>query len=482
VTALSDPVIEVRSPYSGEVVGTVPLAGPDEVEAALAAAAAAAPAMAALPAYERAAALRRGADRIEADQDELARTITAEQGKHTVEAEAEASRIAGIVRLCAEEACRISGEVLPMDAAPVGVGRLGYTRPEPTGVVVAITPFNYPAILVIHKLGPALAAGNPVVVKPAGATPLTACFIADRLAPDFPDGAVQVVAGPGGSIGAALCADARVRKISFTGSERVGHAIARAAGAKRLTCELGSNGAAVVLADADVDLAAAAIGHSGYTNAGQNCVSTQRVIVDAARHDELVERLGLRVAALRPGDPADPATTLSPVIDPGEAARVAEWVRESGGDALCGGDRDGAVVAPGIVLDPPDEARIWRDELFGPAVAIRAVTGDDDALALANATRFGLAMSVFTRDLDRATRFAHGLRAGIVNVNPPLGATWRADFMPWGGFGASGFGKEGVRYAVRDMVEDKLVVVHPRAEGPVTDDTDVVGRGQRAGG
>lgn len=462
MTALSDPVIEVTSPYSGEVVGTVPLAGPAAVEAALGAAAAAAPAMAALPAHERAAALRRSADRIEAGQDELARTITREQGKHTAEAQAEASRIAGIVRLCAEEACRISGELLPMDAAPVGVGRLGYTRPEPTGVVVAITPFNYPAILVIHKLGPALAAGNPVVVKPAGATPLTACFIAERLRDaGFPDGALQVVAGPGGSIGGALCADARVRKISFTGSERVGDAIARAAGAKRLTCELGSNGAAVVLADADVELAAAAIAHSGYTNAGQNCVSTQRVIVDAARHDELVERLGRRVGALRPGDPADPATTLSPVIDAGEAARVAQWIRDAGGEALCGGDHDGAVVEPGIVLDPPDEARIWRDELFGPAVAIRAVTSDDDALALANATRFGLAMSVFTRDLDRATRFAHGLRAGIVNVNPPLGATWRADFMPWGGFGASGFGKEGVRYAVRDMTEDKLVVVHP---------------------
>jgi acyl-CoA reductase-like NAD-dependent aldehyde dehydrogenase len=469
VTAVGSRMLEVRSPYSSEVVGAVPLAGPDEVDAALGAAAAAAPAMAALPAHERAALLRRGADRIEAEEDELARTITAEQGKHTAEARAEASRIAGIVRLCAEEACRLSGELLPMDAAPVGVGRLGYTRPEPTGLVVAITPFNYPAILVIHKLGPALAAGNPVVVKPAGATPLTACWIADRLRDGLPDGALQVVTGPGGSVGAALCADPRVRKISFTGSEPVGHAIARAAGAKRLTCELGSSGALVVLADADIERAAAAIAHSGYTNAGQNCVSTQRVIVAGERHDELVAHLAARVAALRPGDPADPRTTLSPVIDAGEAARVAGWIRSAGGEVLCGGEHDGAVVEPAIVLDAGVDAPLWRDELFGPAVAIRAVPDEAEALRLANATRFGLAMSVFTRDLDRATRFAHGLRAGIVNVNPPLGATWRADFMPWGGFGASGFGKEGVRYAVRDMTEDKLVVMHPgRAEGPVT--------------
>jgi acyl-CoA reductase-like NAD-dependent aldehyde dehydrogenase len=467
VTAVGSRTLEVRSPYSGDIVGRVPLAGPDEVDAALAAAAAAAPAMAALPAYERAEALRRGADRIEAGEEELAVTITAEQGKHTAEARAEASRIAGIVRLCAEEACRLSGEVLPMDAAPVGVGRLGYTRPEPTGLVVAITPFNYPAILVIHKLGPALAAGNPVVVKPAGATPLTARWIADRLREDLPDGALQVLTGPGGSVGAALCADPRVRKISFTGSEPVGHAIVRAAGAKRLTCELGSSGALVVLQDADVERAAAAIAHSGYTNAGQNCVSTQRVIVHASRRDELVEHLAARVGALRPGDPADPRTTLSPLIDAGEAARVAGWIASSGGEVLCGGGRDGAVVEPAVVLAPGIDSPLWRDELFGPAVGVRPVPDDAEALRLANATRFGLAMSVFTRDLDRATRFAHGLRAGIVNVNPPLGATWRADFMPWGGFGASGFGKEGVRYAVRDMTEDKLVVVHPgRAEGP----------------
>ena len=339
---------------------------------------------------------------------------------------------------------------------------LGYTLPRPTGVVAAITPFNYPAILVIHKIGPALAAGNPVVLKPASATPLTARFLVERLAgAGLPDGALQLVAGPGRELGAALCADPRVRKISFTGSYEAGAAIASAAGVKRLTCELGSNAALVVLEDADLDRAAGAIAFSGFTNAGQNCVSTQRVLVDERVADDLLARLLPRVDALVPGDPAQPSTSLSPVIDERSADRVVRWLaeaREAGGQVVRGGDRDGAVVEPGVVLDPPADSRLWREELFGPAVAIRTFAGDDEALAGANSTRYGLAMSVMTRDLDRALRFARGLRAGIVNVNPPRGSTWRADHMPWGGLADSGFGKEGVRYAVRDSLEDRLVV------------------------
>jgi acyl-CoA reductase-like NAD-dependent aldehyde dehydrogenase len=458
-------LLDVRSPYSGDVVGTVSLAGLGDVDRALAAATEGARTMAATPAWQRAEILERAAERIARGEAELAATITAEQGKTTHEARAEAGRIAGIVKLCAAEARSIRGDVLPMDATREGEQRLGFTLREPCGVVVAISPFNYPAILVAHKIVPALAAGNAVILKPASATPLTALFIVRRLLEaGLPPLALQCVIGPGHSVGNALCVDARVRKVSFTGSRHVGEQIARTAGLKRFTCELGSNTAVVVLDDADVELAARALGRSPFVNAGQNCVSPQRAIVSRMIFEQLVEGVAARMDELRVGDPADPATTLAPVIDAGEADRVTTWIREArdaGATVVRGGDRDGTLVAPALILDPPSESKVWREELFGPGVTIRAVDGDDEALEYANDSRFGLSFGVYTRDLDRALRFARGARTGIAHVNSPYGTTWRADVMPWGGVGESGYGKEGVRYAVNEMTEEKVVVVHP---------------------
>ena len=458
--------LEVRSPYSGAVIGVVPRAGGRELERALVLAEDAADRMRELPAHARAEILRRAARTVAADERELAATIVSEQGKHWGDANAEASRIAGILELCAEEALRVAGELLPMDAAPQSVGRLGFVRAEPAGVVAAIAPFNYPAILTTHKFGPALAAGNAVILKPASSTPLSAMFLVKRLLEaGLPEGALQCVIGPGAELGLPLVADRRVRRVTFTGSYAVGAAIARAAGPKRIAgFELGSNAAMVVLDDADLDRAARSAALSGFTNAGQNCVSTQRLIVDQRVRDALLERLIAHVDELVLGDPADPATTLAPVIEEREAERVTEWAAEAaaaGAQLLRGGGREGTLVDPLVVLEPPRTSRIWREELFGPGVVVHTVAGEREALAAANDTRFGLAAAVMTQSTDRALRFAAGLRAGMVNVNPPRGNTWRSDFMPWGGIGDSGFGREGVKYAVRELSDHKLVVIHP---------------------
>ena len=453
---------DVRNPYSGEIVGTVPRASAVDVEMALAAAVDGAAAMRRLSAHDRASALERAAELTAAAVDDLARTISAEVGKPLTEARGEASRIADLIRLSAVEGARMHGETVPVDAAPNAGDKLGLTVRQPCGVVVAVTPFNYPALLVGHKVYPALAAGNAVILKPASRTPLTALLLTRLLVEaGLPANAIQCVTGSGADVGAALCADERVRKISFTGSTEVGRRIAAVAGIKRLSLELGANCPVAVLPDADLDQTAAAAALGGYVNAGQVCISVQRILVDRRVYGDFLDALVPRVEAIRVGDPSSEDTQLSALISEGEAQRVEATVREavdSGARLLTGGGRSGAVVEPTVVAEVDPSSTLSRDELFGPAVAVTPVSGIEEAIALANDSSYGLGAGVFTSDVGSALRFARDVDCGSIQINwTPL---WRADLMPYGGLKGSGIGKEGPRYAIEEMTELKVVVFH----------------------
>jgi glyceraldehyde-3-phosphate dehydrogenase (NADP+) len=453
---------EVRNPYDGEVVDTVPVASTADAESALAAAVDGAAAMRAATAWERNEVLRRAASLLEERVDELARTISLEVGKPLAEARAEAARIPELLRLSGAEGARMHGETVPVDAAPNGAGKLAFTLRQPCGVVVAITPFNYPALLVAHKVGPALAAGNAVVLKPARQTPLTALLLTRALLDaGLPGNGIQCLTGPGAELGEALCADPRVRKVSFTGSTDVGARIARVAGVKRLSLELGSNCPLVVLPDADLDAVAAATASGGYVNAGQVCISVQRVLVADDVYGDLVERLTPLVESLRTGHPLEEGTTLGPLVSVPEAERVERAIRDAvaaGATLVTGGERDGAVLAPTVVGDVDPGLELSRRELFGPAVALTRVRDVDEAIALANDSDYGLGAGVFTRSLEAAVRFAREVDAGSIQINSsPL---WRADLMPYGGLKGSGVGKEGPRSAIEELTELKTVVIH----------------------
>jgi glyceraldehyde-3-phosphate dehydrogenase (NADP+) len=457
---------ELRSPYSGEVIDTVPLADVQDVDRAIAAAARGAEHQRRLTAYEREAILRRAGDIADSRVDELAQTISRESGKPIAEASAEASRAGHILRLSGFEGSQLYGDSLPLDAAPNGGRhRVGFTLRQPCGVVVAITPFNFPALLVVHKIAPALAAGNAVVLKPARQTPLTALRLTEILleAGLHPE-AISCVTGAGGELGDALCSDPRVRKISFTGSTQTGERITKVAGVKKLSLELGASCPVVVLPDADIELAASAIAIGGYANAGQVCISVQRVVADRAVVGDLLDALVPKVEAIKLGDPAEVDTGLGSLISEREAIRVEAALRQgsqNGAQLLTGGERSGSVVRPAIVANVDPSSPLSQDELFGPAVAVSTVSDIDEAIEVANATQFGLGAGIFTRDVSNAVRFAQEVDAGNVHVNwTPL---WRADLMPYGGLKGSGIGKEGPRYAVAEMTELKTVVLHGAA-------------------
>lgn len=453
---------EVRSPYSGEVVDTVPDATSDQVEQCLAAAERGAAQMAKLTGYERYQILMKAADIISGRVEDFARTVTLEEGKPLSESRGEASRMPDLLRLCAFEGSQLRGETLPVDAQAGARGKIGLTLRVPCGVVLAISPFNYPLLLVLHKVAPALSAGNAVILKPASSTPFSSLKLTQALLDaGLPEDGLQCITGSGSRLGPLLCTDSRVRKISFTGSTEVGEKLAHAAGIKKLSLELGSNCPLVVLPDADLDRVAEATVLGGFINAGQVCISTQRILVHRKAYADFLSALKPRVEAIKVGDPMADDTKLSAMISVVDAERVQTWVQEAasgGARIVTGGERQGAVLAPTIVADVDPRMRISREEVFGPAVAVTPVETVDQAIALANDSKYGLGAGIFTRDVQNAWRFAREVQSGTVQINwTPL---WRADLMPYGGFKGSGIGREGPRYAIEEMTELKTVVFH----------------------
>jgi len=457
-----DQKIEVANPYDGCIVDTVPQASAEDVAAAVSGAVQGAQIMRQLPAYDRFKILRKAADLMLQRQQELGRTISLEEGKVLAEGLFEAGRSAITIETSAEEAKRLTGEVLPLDGAPGAAGKFGFTLRVPCGVVVAITPFNFPLNLVCHKVGPALAAGNAVIVKPASDTPLSALKLVEiLLEAGLPPLAIACITGSGGGVGEALCRDPRVRKISFTGSAEVGRRICEIAGLKKVTMELGSNSPLIVLDDADLAKVAEATVATGFANAGQVCISAQRVIATTGVYGDLIDALKPRIEGIATGNQLSEATKMGPMVRERDAERVSLWIEEAVSDGarlVCGGGRRGAVVKPALLADVRPEMRISREELFGPAVGVTRAASIDEAITLANDTRYGLSAGIFTQDIDHALQFARSVDSGNLHIN--WGPMWRADLMPYGGLKESGMGKEGPKYAIEEMTETKTVIIH----------------------
>ncbi len=453
---------EVVNPYNGDSIDTVPVGTAADITPALDGLVEGAKVMRAMPVHQRVEILRKTGRLIQNHQQELGRLISTEEGKVLTEGLIEAGRAAETFDLSADEARNQHGETIPLDSTPGGVGKLGFTLRVPCGIVAAITPFNFPLNLVAHKVGPAIAGGNAVLLKPASDTPLSALKLVELLLEaGLPAQAIACVTGPGSELGAAICEDKRVRKISFTGSAQVGESITRTAGLKRVTMELGSNSPVIVLDDADLDKVASTLAVTGYANAGQVCISSQRVIATNRCHDALMDALLAKVSKLVAGDPLAEGTDVGPLVRESDARRVEDWLGEAesqGARLLCGGSREGSLIQPALLTDVGADMKMSCEELFGPALGITRAADIDEAIAMANQTRFGLSAAVFTQDIDRAMQFAREVDSGNLHIN--FGTAWRAEIMPYGGLKDSGFGKEGPKYAVNEMTETKMVIIH----------------------
>jgi acyl-CoA reductase-like NAD-dependent aldehyde dehydrogenase len=454
--------LPVTSPWDDAPVGSTWLAGDADVESAIAAAVSAAPTMGGLPAYERGAILARASAVLTRRREEIGRTLAGEAGKPIRDALTEVDRAAATFHVASEEARRLGGEVIPLDLAPNGKGRVGIMRRFPLGPVSAISPFNFPLNLSAHKLAPAVAAGNPIVLKPATKTPLSALFLAGALdEAGLPKGALSVLP-MSRQLGDRLVTDERFRLLTFTGSSSVGWAMKARAGKKKVILELGGNAGVIIDESADVRWAVKRVATGGFAYAGQSCISVQRVFVHDRVYDEFARQLVERVGALVVGDPLDPATDVGPMIDTGEVDRIESWVKEAvseGGRVLAGGKRVGrSVYAPTVLEGVPEVAKVCAQEVFAPLVALYRFADFDEAVSAVNRSRYGLQAAVFTNDLAHTLAAFERLEAGGVIVNDV--PTWRIDHMPYGGVKDSGVGREGPRYTIEEMTEPKLLVIN----------------------
>ncbi|MFZ4718500.1 MAG: aldehyde dehydrogenase family protein [Ilumatobacteraceae bacterium] len=454
--------ITVRSPYDDSVVGEIPAMTAADVDVAVSIAKKALHEQP-LPLWKRADILDRAALRLTERREEFAQIIAREAAKPIKTARVEAERAVGTFQFAAAEARKLGGEMIPLDAIPAGEGKLGFTLRVPIGVVGAIAPFNFPLNLVAHKLGPAIAAGCPVVLKPASQTPFSSIALAQMLVEEcgLPPEYLHVVTGSGGTVGNALVDHPDIALITFTGSPEVGWGIRARAPRKRVGLELGNNAPCIIEPDGDWVTAAAKIKVAGFSHAGQSCISTQRVFVHASIAEQFTDALVRHVETLVVGDPMDEATDVSALISKGERDRVADWVSEAaaqGATIATGGSLDDAgVLRPTVITNARHDMKVCAQEVFGPVVTVAAYDDLDEALRLANDSKYGLQASIFTSDISKALKAVRTLDFGGVLVNEV--PTWRADQQPYGGLRDSGNTREGPAFSVKEMTEIRMVVL-----------------------
>jgi acyl-CoA reductase-like NAD-dependent aldehyde dehydrogenase len=452
---------EVKSPYDGTVVGRVAEGDRALVDRA-AKAAHEAFETADFPQYERAALLDRAATLVRERRDDLAQAIAAEAGKPLKTATVEAERCVDTLTFSATEARKLTGGTVPMEASPAGVGKLGVMLRVPYGVVGAISPFNFPLNLVAHKLGPAIAAGNAIVLKPAGQTPVSALKLAEILVEaGLPDGWLSVIPGPGKEVGNAIVEHELTRALTFTGSAGVGWGIRSKVPHKKVNLELGSNAPLIVNADGDWETAADKAKLHAFSHAGQSCISIQRILVHEKLADKFTDRFVENAEALVTGDPMDENTDVGPLISEKDRDRVKEWVDEAAksGEILTGGELvdEGRCLAPTVIREPSRDSKVWCEEIFGPVATVHSFGSFEEAIEMANDSRFGLQAGVFTADLGLAIEAGNRLEFGGVLVNEV--PTFRTDQMPYGGIKESGNTREGPAYAVKELTEERLVTL-----------------------